>query len=90
MNNRGADQIAQMHRLICVLVRIWRKQVFLWRGSYVKPPFVPYIVFANIEGSGKTAQMQRPALAYAVHLYDKYLFRIVRLKSLMRITGEAK
>ena len=36
VNNKGADQTAQMHRLICAfVVRIWHEQVFSWRGSFV-------------------------------------------------------
>ena len=36
-NNKGADQTARMHRLICTfVVRIWHKQVFSWRCSYNK------------------------------------------------------
>ena len=35
-NNKGADQTARMRRLICTfVVRIWQKQVFSWRGSYL-------------------------------------------------------
>ena len=35
MNNKGADQTARMHRLICAfVVCIWQKQVFSWRSSY--------------------------------------------------------
>ena len=35
-NNKGADQTAQMRRLICAfLVRIGQKQVFSWWGSYI-------------------------------------------------------
>ena len=35
-NNKGADQTAQMRRLICTfVVRIWHKQVFSWRGPYI-------------------------------------------------------
>ena len=36
-NNKGADQTAQMRRLICafvVRIILWQKQVFWWRGSY--------------------------------------------------------
>ena len=34
-NNKGADQTAQMRKLVCAfVVRIWQKQVFSWRGSY--------------------------------------------------------
>ena len=34
MNNKGADQTARMHKLICTfVVRIWLKQVFSWHGS---------------------------------------------------------
>ena len=37
MNNKDADQTAQMCRLISVfVVRICHKQVFSWRGSYLK------------------------------------------------------
>ena len=37
VNNKGADQTARMHRLICTfVVRIWHKQVFSWRGSYLR------------------------------------------------------
>ena len=36
MKNKGADQTARMCRLICAfVVRIWQKQVFSWRGSYL-------------------------------------------------------
>ena len=32
--NKGADETARMHRLICTFVgRIWHKQVFSWRGA---------------------------------------------------------
>ena len=35
-NNKGADQTVRTRRLICtIVVRIWQKQVFSWRGSYV-------------------------------------------------------
>ena len=38
MNNKGANQTAQMCRLICAyVVHIWQKKVFSWRGSYSKP-----------------------------------------------------
>ena len=34
MNNKGADQTAWMHRLICAfVVCIWQKQVLSWCGS---------------------------------------------------------
>ena len=37
-NNKGADQPAQMHRLICAfVVRTGQKQVFSWRGSFYEP-----------------------------------------------------
>ena len=36
VNSKGADQIAQMRRLISTfVVRISQKQVFSWRGSFV-------------------------------------------------------
>ena len=39
MKNKGADQTARMHRLICdFVVRIWYKQVFSWRGSQLFLP----------------------------------------------------
>ena len=33
MHNKGADQTARMHRLICTFVCIRHKQVSSWRGS---------------------------------------------------------
>ena len=36
VNNKGADQTVRMRRLILTFVaRIWLKQVFSWRGSFV-------------------------------------------------------
>ena len=44
MNNKGADQTARMHRLICAfVVRTWQKQVSSWRGS-----FIPFATFPQI------------------------------------------
>ena len=35
MNNKGANQIVQIRRLICAfVVPIWHKQAFSWRSSY--------------------------------------------------------
>ena len=35
MNNKGADQIVRVRRLICTfVVPIWQKQVFSWRGKH--------------------------------------------------------
>ena len=40
VNNKGADQTARMHRLICIfIVRIWHKQVLSWHSSYIKHEF---------------------------------------------------
>ena len=41
-NNKDTDQTTRMRRLICAfVVRIWNKQVFSWRGSYIKWSIYP-------------------------------------------------
>ena len=40
---KGADQTAQMHRLICAFVdRLWLKQVLSWHGSWHKTKWVKF------------------------------------------------
>ena len=75
-------QTARMRRLICAfVVHIWQKQVFSWWGSLTRVrgvdlPLVPYIVWTNSEGSGKTVQMPRLAWAFAGHTCDKDHFLV--------------
>ena len=45
----------------------------------LKLPLVSHIVCAISEGSGETAQMCRFALAFTIHLSDKYSFLLNRL-----------
>ena len=59
-NNKGADQTAQLRRLICTfVVRIWHKQVFsveLYQGGHWSGKSQGNLIF--LQGQGKVGILQ--------------------------------
>ena len=82
------------HLKLSRLVKKWRLEIL--KNACAQPlksftgvvlclelPLVPYIVWANSIGSGKTARIHRLAWVFAGRLCDKYHFHMSRLKLLL-------